>query len=148
MIRQATVLEFTAMPGFRRLIDEYCEEARRIDAYGDAAPTIDRYLFLERLGLVRLMVSEIDGRLEGFALGIVSPEMHHGKTVLFLDCFFVRKSARKGGDALRLFSAMREASHKDGMIGMLCGAPVGSRAERLFKAMGLRPEQTLFWDGG
>jgi hypothetical protein len=147
MIRQATVTEFTSMPGFRSLIDEYCAEARRIDAYGDAAPTVERYKFLEKLGLVRLMVSEIDGRLEGFALGIVSPEMHHGKTVLFLDCFFVRKSARKGGDALRLFDAMRQASHRDGMIGMLCGAPAGGKAERLFKAMGLRPEQTLFWAG-
>ena len=50
MIRQATVAEFTSMPGFRSLIDEYCEEARRIDAYGDADPAIDRYIFLERLG--------------------------------------------------------------------------------------------------
>lgn len=145
MIRQATVTEFTSMPGFRRLIDEYCEEARRIDAYGDADPTIDRYRFLEKLGLVRLMVSEIGGRLEGFALGIVSPEMHHNKTVLFLDCFFVRKSARKGGDALRLFDAMRQASHRDGMIGMVCGAPIGSRAERLFRALKLRSTQVLFF---
>lgn len=147
MIRQATVTEFTSMPGFRSLIDEYCEEARRIDAYGDAAPAIDRYIFLERLGLVRLMVSEVDGRLEGFALGIVTPEMHHGKTLLFLDCFFVRKAARKGGDALRLFDAMRQASHRDGMIGMVCGAPVGSRAERLYGALGLQRKEVLFWAG-
>lgn len=135
------------MPGFRSLIDEYCDEARRIDAYGGADPSVDRYKVLEDLGLVRLMISEINGALEGFALGIVSPEMHHGKTVLFLDCFFVRKAARKGGDALRLFDAMRQASHRDGMIGMLCGAPTGGKAERLFKAMGLRSEQTLFWAG-
>ena len=93
------------------------------------------------------MVSEIDGKVEGFALGIVTPEMHYGKTVLYLDCFFVRKSARKGGDALRLFDAMRQASHKDGMIGMLCGAPAGSKAERLYDALGLQRQEVWFWAG-
>jgi hypothetical protein len=40
---------------------------------------------------------------------------------------------------------MRQASHRDGMIGMVCGAPIGSRAERLFRALKLRSTQVLFF---
>lgn len=145
MIKHITVSELIAMPGFAECVEEYHDEADRIAALGDPRPIFAAYRNLEEAGLLRLLCA-VDGagRLDGFAVGIVSPDLHHGVKTLFLDCLFVRRAARKGGAGLRLFGSMRGLARECG-VGLICAAPVGSKAERLFTAMGLEKEQTIFF---
>lgn len=140
-----TVEQLRGLPDFDLCVEEFGAEASRVSAYGKVEPDFKAYETLESCGMLRLIAATEGGRLIGFASGFKVPSLHHPKSVLYLDCIFVRKSRRRGGPALRLFRIMRSLAHQDGMIGLMAGAPSGSAAERLFTAMGLQKIQTDFW---
>lgn len=141
--RRITCLEAWAAENWSEIVQEYCQEIQFPDLKGD--PDLDLYERSEFFGSFKAVGVMEGRRLLGFATYFITPEPHfRGQIIAMSDCLWVEPARRKTGLGLILIQGAERFAKEDGCTGFLWGCRAGTRAERVFQAIGT-PVLTSFW---
>jgi GNAT superfamily N-acetyltransferase len=124
------------------------------DAYLDAMKVEDSMALWDRVlrappNRTNTFVAEMEGRVVGFASGLMLAEPKHGFDAELTAVYLVR-DAQRTGVGTRLVSTVAAAQRSQGATGMIVGVIAGNKAARAFyERLGaaLVVEQPFNWDG-
>jgi L-amino acid N-acyltransferase YncA len=156
-VTQATIR--LAGPGDARAIAEVRVQSWRTtykglipDTYLAAMTVEDSVALWEKVlsaapNTTNTFVAEIDGRVTGFASGMMKPEAKHGFDAELTGIYLLHQRA---GIGRRLLATVAAAQRAHGATGMIAWVIAGNKAARaFFEALGaeLVVEQPFNWDG-
>lgn len=124
MIKQVTVDELYAMPGFEPMIQEYAKLA--IKKFPAPKYRKEDYLPLEQAGLLTVWAAMYGGLVVGFASCLISKIPHYGIPIAIAESLFVREAVRSGGYGIRLIDAIERCAAKNGAPAVMFSCPLGS----------------------
>lgn len=113
-------------------------------------PDYDKYLGLERIGQLSVITLRHSGRLIGYWIAHVCPEIHY-TTILCskMDVFFVHPDYRNGTAAIILMRAVEREMKRRGVSRWWAGEKLHSPVGRLFQAFGMEKVEAIWmkWIG-
>jgi GNAT superfamily N-acetyltransferase len=129
----------------QRLVAAHWQEVASDRDLRPLDPDWPRYLAMEKAGVVLLLGAFVDGKLVGYALGIVTPDLHsRGLIVYQNDALFLAPSHRRSRLGIRLIEASEEAAEARGARYFIWHAKEGSALERLLRARSYSVKDVLF----
>lgn len=114
------------------------------------APDYDRYLRMDREGMISVVTVRAQGALVGYSIFVVQPGFHY-KTCLEarMDIFWLAPEYRGRGGGVRLFKAHEQELKRRGVQRIYAGSKLHKDSSRLFMALGYDPIEQWFskWIG-
>jgi len=142
----AQVESFTAIqPEIATLIAGHYDELALDKELAPLDPDWARYAHLENIGQLCTVSMRAQGRLVGYCIMIVSPELHYQTTLSGkMDVFWIEPEFRGRMGGVRLFKAMEKELKRRGCKRMFVGSKLHRDSSRLFQAMGYRHIENWF----
>lgn len=126
------------------LFDMYAAETG-IAQIGGAKPDVDMYRQMEVCGLARFFVAEIDSKLIGFCVCIISEHPHYSKTVATIDAIYVLPEHRSSMAGARLIATAKRKALELGASLVFLSARHGSALHKqLERSRTAKPVQHIF----
>jgi GNAT superfamily N-acetyltransferase len=142
MIRQVTVTELYAMPGFEEMIAEYAKLA--IKKLPAPLYRKEDYLPLEAAGLLTVWCAMYGGMVVGFASCLISKIPHYGIPIAIAESLFVRESVRGTGAGIRFIDAIERHATSSGVQAVFFSCPIGSEFKTVLTHRNYSAETTTF----
>ncbi|MDR1351526.1 MAG: GNAT family N-acetyltransferase [Zoogloeaceae bacterium] len=139
--------EFWAQAGVEALIDAYADECA-LAGLPRPAPDRDLYDDMNTFGALRVFGAFRDDTIIGFAVLLVSPNLHYGILLATMESLFVAKGQRSTGAGLMLLRQAEQAARDAGAQAFLVCAPVGSSLEKILtQSTSFRETNRVFCKG-
>lgn len=118
------------------LWEEHWQEVG-IDCENSLNVNFEQYEALCKAGMLQIVIATEKEKVIGYIWHIIMPSMHQkNKLCSFLDVWFVKKSKRRGGVAIKMFKFAEKNILARGINRMYVGHTVKLPLGRVFKALG------------
>lgn len=139
---RVSLSDLRSFPGFKDVVSAYADEIRYEVA---AAPDFGAYERMEAAGTLGIVAAVADGSCVGFASYVRYTLPHFGDALFAsMESLYLLPAARQLGGGLKLVHALWDCAREDGCQGIYMGAPIGSKASKLFNRVA-KPTNVLFW---
>lgn len=100
-------------------------------------PDYDKYLLMDKLGMLHVMTARDDGKIVGYFISFIQPHMHYKDTVFAMnDILFIHPDYRKGSIGFKLFKKAEESLKGIGVDVVLIHAKVKNDFKPLMDKLG------------
>lgn len=141
-MRQVSVDDLYALPGFEEMIAEYAKLAIK----GMPSPLYrkDDYLPLEAAGLLTVWCAMYGGYVIGFASCLISKVPHYGVGIAIIESLFVREEVRSLGLGNDFLRAIERHAANVGVYALFASCPIGSDYKTVLKHRAYSAETTTY----
>jgi GNAT superfamily N-acetyltransferase len=143
-VQPSTITALRTSPEITALLAEYAGEAA---IAGLPTPTArwDAYAALELAGLLYVFTATDDGKLVGFINVLVAPHTHYVQPLATSESFFVTRTHRAGGVALRLLALAEKKAAEFRCESLLVSAPSGGKLAEVLPRLGYAETNRVFF---
>jgi GNAT superfamily N-acetyltransferase len=139
----------SARPELERLLPFHWKEIARDRDNPKFAlkPDWASYHALEAMGQFAMMVVRVDGKMVGYHIGFVRPQMHYASSLAFItDIYFVLPEHRQGRIGVQLFKETEKAMRARGVDKIYIGCKCAEHLDRtkLFERLGYSKIEYVF----
>jgi len=139
----------TARPELEELLPAHWQEIARDreNPKFHLKPDWNSYHSLEAAGQFFMMVCRVDGRMVGYLIGFVSPQLHYVDSLAFrADIYFVLPEFRKGRIGIELFRQAEQTLRRRGVDKIYLGTKCREDLDRskLFERLGYERIEFVF----
>lgn len=142
IIRQVTVEELYAKPGFDEMIAEYSKLA--IKKLPKPLYRKEDYLPLEAAGVLTVWCAMYGGKVVGFASCLISRIPHYGVGIAIAESLFVREAVRGTGAGIRLIDAIERHAQANSLQWVFMSCPLGSEYAKVLEHRNYSAETTTY----
>lgn len=127
----------SVLPELKSLLPLHWEEIALDKDKIKLAPDYERYLALEKAGILHVITARCGTELVGYHISFVTPHMHYSNDLMcFTDIFFLKREYRKGLAGLGLFRAIEREMRKLGVKKLVTGCKVHLDLGVIFRRLG------------
>ena len=131
------------------LVSDHWEEVGTLKQVRDFGPDIPTYLEIEAKGRLLVCTARDDGKLVGYAVGIIGPDLHaKGRNICITDIYRINPEYRKQGVGRMLFeyfaamAAVRNCAAMTTRQKLKDGKPTGS--DEFFESLGYEKTEIVW----
>lgn len=127
------------------LFDEHWDEIARHKEHIKLNPDYDKYISLERMGVVHVVTARNDGCLIGYAINFVAPNMHYQDWLYSVnDIIYISIDYRKTGAGYRLLRFMEKELKKIGVTNIHLSMKLAHDFGPLMESLGYTAIERLY----
>lgn len=127
------------------LFEKHWEEVGYENEKVKFAPDYEKYIDLERLGMLTLLVARDKGNIVGYCIDITNTHMHHKHDIYAVnDVFYVKTEYRKSDVPLEFLQCVQQYHRDNGCTAHLLTMMEIHRYDKLAKAAGYSQIETVW----
>jgi len=129
------------------ILEVHAQEVDKPYLDKDIVPDVESYLALERIGYIACIVARLEGKMVGYMICGLLPNLHYkgtktAETVLF----YVDPSLRGKGIFRTMKDLMAKEAKRAGADTFLLAVKANRQSDKAFKRMGMLPYEVKYYE--